>query len=165
MNSIGLENMTEQLARTKDWVDILQALATPAIAFAGICIAWAQWRINKAHLKHELFEKRYAIYRGATDYLSSIMRHGKALEDEQFKFRQSIQGSKFIFDSDVCGILDDIWSKSVDLECIQFELQDLPVGEERSKNCRLATELKKQLRHTLEPLTDACEKYLKLSHK
>ena len=157
--------MIEQTPVTKDWVDILQALVTPAIAFAGVVIAIGQWKINKARLKHELFEKRYAIYRSASDYLGSIMRTGKPLPEEQAKFIQGIQGAKFIFDGDICRVLDEIWEKSITLECIQFELKDIPVSDERSKKCREVTELKKWLHEAFKPLEQTCGRYLELKHK
>jgi len=58
------------------------------------------------------------------------------------KFIKGIQGSRFIFDSDVRQILDEIWEKSVTLECVQFELKDIPVSDERSKKCQEIKELK-----------------------
>lgn len=157
--------MIEQLPASRDWIDILQALSTPAIAIAGVLIAIGQWKINKTRLRHELFEKRYTIYKVASNYLSSIVRHGEPLPEEQNKFIQGIQGANFIFDDDVRAILDDIWDKSMDLECLQFELKHAPFNNERAEKCHEKAELKKWLYKTLDPLTKSCEKYLRIIHK
>lgn len=61
------------MAIEKDWVDILQALLTPTVAIFGSYIAYQQWRINKVRLKHELYDRRIAVYTGLINYLGVIL--------------------------------------------------------------------------------------------
>ncbi len=53
-------------------IDWLKALATPAIAVAGIVIACAQLRIANIRLTHDLFGRRYAIYDAARKFIQTI---------------------------------------------------------------------------------------------
>jgi hypothetical protein len=46
----------------KDWVDVLRALATPAIAYAGYSIASRGLQIQRQKRTDDLFDKRYEFY-------------------------------------------------------------------------------------------------------
>jgi hypothetical protein len=46
----------------KDWVDVLRALATPAIAYAGYSIASRGLQIQRQKRKDDLFDKRYEFF-------------------------------------------------------------------------------------------------------
>lgn len=69
-----------------------------------------------------------------------------------------------MFDSSVNSLLNEIWEKAIDLETKQFEMKDLPVGEERSRLASEIGELKKWLIHEFKPLEDKCSKYLDMGH-
>jgi hypothetical protein len=144
--------------------EISLTLLTPVVGLLGLWIAWQQMRINKDRLRHELFEKRYAIFRAAGTFLGSIMREGKATEKAQADFKAGIQGASFLFDFSVTELLDEIWEKAIDLETKQFEIKDLPVGNERSKLAAEIGELKKWLIHQFKPLEERCSKFLDLGH-
>lgn len=47
----------------KDWIDILSALLTPAIALAVALIAFQQWCTAEEARKQQLFDKRYRFFK------------------------------------------------------------------------------------------------------
>lgn len=144
--------------------EISLTLLTPVIGLVGVWIGWQQMRINRNRLRHELFEKRYVVFRAAGFFLGSIMREGRASEQAQADFRVGIQGASFLFDSSVNTLLNEIWEKAIQLETKQFEIKDLPVGQERSRLAAEIGELKKWLLHQFKPLEDRCSKYLDMGH-
>ncbi|MGB7933942.1 MAG: hypothetical protein WCH04_17290 [Gammaproteobacteria bacterium] len=161
--------MAEEIVQTvqngRDWVDYLSALLTPTIAILGSIIAYLQWRTNSNRLKHELFDRRYEQFTVVRDFIGSIMTSGKSKQDEQFKYLSGTRGMRFIFDKEIANYVDEtIWHLAVELECLDSELEGVPVGEERSKNVKRQGEIKKQLNKELQSLEEKFAKYLQLRH-
>jgi hypothetical protein len=159
----------DQLIQTaqngKDWIDYLSALLVPTIAILGSIVAFQQWRTNAKRLRHELFDRRYEQFTVIRGFLGSIMTTGKSKQDEQFKYLTGTRGMRFIFDKEIAEYVDkQIWHLAVDLECLDLELKGLPVGDERSKNVKRQSEIKKQLREELTNLEEKFAKYLQLQH-
>jgi hypothetical protein len=149
----------------KDWVDYLSALLVPGIAVLGATIAILQWRTNANRLRHELFDRRYAQFVIVREFLGSIMTSGKSQSIEQFEFKSGISGMQFIFDKEIEEYVNkNIWHLACDLECLDAELEGVPVGEERSRNVKKQAEIKRQLYKELKSLEDTFAKYLQLQH-
>jgi len=105
----------------KDWVDITSALLTPVIAIIGIGIAILQWRINRSRLRHELFEKRYAIYEATLLYLGQLIRTAKMNDVERVTFLQNTKGAFVLFDDEIVKYLKTLHDKSIDLYLYQSQ--------------------------------------------
>jgi hypothetical protein len=147
------------------WVDWLSAMLVPTIALFGVFIAWQQWRTNRARLKSELFDRRYAQFKVVTDFIGSIMASGKCLGEEQRKYLVGTRGMRFAFDKRIAEYVDKhIWAPAIDLECLDSELEGLPVGPERAENVRRQRDIKVQLHDELEVLEERFAKYLQLRH-
>ncbi|MCE8016133.1 hypothetical protein HOP62_08590 [Halomonas sp. MCCC 1A17488] len=149
----------------RDWVDYLAALLVPMIAIVGAFIAWQQWRINRARLKNELFDRRYEQFCVVRDFIGSIMTSGKSTFEEQRKYLVGTRGMRFLFDKKIAEYVDEnIWAPAIDLECLESELQGLPVGGERSANVRKQRDLKQKLHEELKGLEGRFAEYLQLRH-
>lgn len=103
----------------KDWIDIMSAAVTPVIALLGILIAWLQWKLSKSRFKHELFDRRYAIYEATLLYLNQILRANKLKNEERYTFLQNTKGAIAFFDEEIVNYLNDIASNSVRLQSYQ----------------------------------------------
>ncbi len=99
----------------KDWVDITAALLTPVIAIVGTTIAVLQWKLNKVRLRHELFEKRYAIFEATNIYLSSLITHAAKVEKDRISFLRNTKGVFVLFDKKIVDYLDELHKKSLQL--------------------------------------------------
>ena len=78
-------------------INTFNGVGLVVIAGVGVWIAWRQNSINKQRLKHELFEKRHAIYQALEDVIKDV--HAKAdVKDEHIAamFRAESAG-KFLF--------------------------------------------------------------------
>ena len=53
-------------------VAFLQALLTPAIAVLTVVIAVAQYRLAKAKFRHELYERRSAVYKATMQLIAQV---------------------------------------------------------------------------------------------
>ena len=99
----------------KDWVDITAALMTPVIAIVGTTIAVLQWKLNKARFRHELFEKRYAIFEATNTYLSSLINNAAKVEEDRISFLRNTKGAFVLFDKKIVDYLDELHTKSLQL--------------------------------------------------
>jgi hypothetical protein len=148
-----------------NWVDILSALLVPTIAIFGSLIAFLQWRINRARLKNELFDRRYQQFTVIKEFLGSIMSSGKVNRDEEHKYLVGTRGIRFIFDKKIADYIEQkIWHLAVELETLDAELEGVPVGDERTKNVHRQADIKKQLYQEFENLEELFSPYLQLKH-
>lgn len=118
-------------------VEILSAALTPILAILAGYIAWKQWRTEHLKLRHELYDRRLAVYVATMEFLSQILRNAKATDEERRDFLHRTRESLFLFDDDLAEYLDSLYKKSIDLRSHETMLHgsgsSLPIGPERTK--------------------------------
>jgi len=134
----------------------------PAIAGFGIYIAWQQKTIAARKLKHDLFDRRFAVFSAVREFLSSIIREGEVIQEESFKYLAGTAEVKFLFDEEMEKYLKEIWSMAVNLTSIQKRSKDLPVGPDRDRELDKIVELQTGLATHLDGLKDKFVKFMKL---
>ena len=89
-------------------IERLQALATPAIALAGIVVAWAQLRLADIRLTHDLFDRRYAIYAAARDFIQQLCQRLTVTAEERSAFSYASADAIFVLDGELAAYLDKL---------------------------------------------------------
>jgi hypothetical protein len=89
----------------KDYVDLLSALLTPLIAIITTYIAVRQYRNERAKFRHELYDRRLAIFKAASNYLSIATSYvtKENYDEEERAFREFLAAnmeSQFLFDKE-----------------------------------------------------------------
>jgi hypothetical protein len=87
----------------KDYVDIFSALLTPLIAIITTYIAIQQYRSGRAKFRHELYDRRLAVFKAASTYLSIATSYpfGDNTDEETKAFKEFVAAnaeSQFLFD-------------------------------------------------------------------
>jgi hypothetical protein len=96
------------------WVAYLQALSTPAIAFAGIIVALGQLRVARNRFSYDIYDRRLKVYDAARDYLFELIEQGGTARDGTNPlnrlglFSKDISESVFMFRHDVVDFLTGI---------------------------------------------------------
>jgi hypothetical protein len=152
------------------WTEILSALLTPTVAALGIYIAYRQWQTSRdqattdrERLRHDLFDRRLSVYDAARTLIGTIMSSGTVTHEDLMKFLAGTREAKWLFDDDVAKYFDDdMWKNAIDLECLQNELEPLPVGEERMTNVKRQREIKDWFRAQYKVLDSKMGQYLRL---
>ncbi|WP_224010738.1 hypothetical protein [Paraburkholderia tropica] len=53
------------------WLQVVLGLAAPLIAAAGVFVAFQQWLLGRRGLKHDLFDRRWAVYAATNDVIGA----------------------------------------------------------------------------------------------
>lgn len=91
-------------------LDIQTCLAIITLANA-IFVTWVvfqQHRVNKAKLRHELFERRHRIYESFATYLSDFLIYANADHNRIDKFLREAQDTPFFFRKHITSLLKEI---------------------------------------------------------
>lgn len=147
------------------WTTYLAALLTPTIAVLGAFIAYRQWLTAQNKLKLDLFDRRFAIYDAARILIASVMTKGKANNEELCTFESGIRSARWLLNKDIETYFEnELRRKAVELLTLDNELQGLPAGDQRDKNVRKQSELRKGILDQYNVLDRHFEKYLRLKH-
>ena len=157
-----------------DWVNFFSALLTPVNAIMLLHIAYQQYRINKQRLqlderrfKHEVYERRLAVFRGLMEFISTIEREAYVTGADLANLVKATAEKEFLFDADICDWLEELYRKSVRNWTNSLRLNDtqtpLTKGPERDKVVDENTEFLKWLREQIPLVRDKFAKHLKLT--
>ena len=147
------------------WTQVFSALLLPAVAIFGSIIAYQSWRTAHNKLKLDLFEKRVAIYQAIMTLLSSVLTHGKAIDEVGWQFMRDTRGAKWLLDGDIARYIEkDLWPQFINLQCLQSELEGVGVGEVRSKNVTQQRDIKIWFGAQYGAVDAMFAPYLKLEH-
>jgi hypothetical protein len=97
-------------------VAVFQALLTPTIAFLAVVVAVAQYQLAKAKFRHELYERRSAVYKAAMKFIAQASG-GNAKLDELQTFLRDTSEAAFLFThaKQIQPFLKELYMKGVDL--------------------------------------------------
>lgn len=96
-------------------LSILQALATPTLAGAGIAIAWQQKRLADIRLRNDLFDRRFKIYEAARTYLQCAVQDQRFDPEHMFAFIRGTADAPFFFSHEIADYIEEIRQKVADM--------------------------------------------------
>jgi hypothetical protein len=103
------------MCNTPTWVQYLQALSTPTIAFLAVTIGVLQWRTAHQRAVLDLFDRRLENYDSLNAAISEIVREGKATFESLVCFSRAADRARFLFGKDVTAFLDTMRTTIVNL--------------------------------------------------
>lgn len=141
------------------------AVTTALVAVIVAVITGGQWLTNRAWLRHELFDRRYAVYEQIASFIAEILIYGKVPQGESEAFSRRTKTAYFVFecDKEVKALITDIYRQAVNLHALDATLESL-TGDERKKNIESQRVVEDWFQQTLGSLEGRFEKYLKLKH-
>jgi hypothetical protein len=141
------------------------AITTAAVAILVAIITWRQWITNRARLKHELFDRRYAVYEKIAGFLAEVLQAGRVPTGREYEFLRETKRAYFVFgcDTDVKTLVTEIHQHAINLHALGAELDGLS-GNERIRNIEQQREIKEWFQSTLTSMEERFEKYLRLEH-
>lgn len=104
---------------------IFSAIFTALIALITTTIAIQQYIITRRKLRHDLFDRRIAIYDSLMELIRLSIRNDEQLNiDALNKFKADTNQAFFLFDRDVREYLDSVHKKAIELRKRQIKSED-----------------------------------------
>jgi hypothetical protein len=100
------------------WVQILQALAVPTIAVAGAWIAVQQMLIARTKLRHDLYDRRFAVYEAARKLLVEIIQQGHPSREQVREYVIKTADATFLLNDEIAKYLEKIRARASRLRAI-----------------------------------------------
>jgi hypothetical protein len=124
--------------------DLLKGLPAGIVALIVAAISWRQYLVEKAKLKLDLFERRYAIFQQTWEILSEVVSHGTRERNYGLAtpFNNFLPQARFLFGKKIAEYLDLASSNWTELQGLESEIQDV-AGDDRKKNLARGRELMK----------------------
>ena len=98
------------------WIQVLQALLTPAIALAVGIVGFLQWRTAHQKVVLDLFDRRWAVYRRVDDFHTKIVTGGERHDVLFINSFHHVRGeAAFLFGADVDRLLESIHLASINI--------------------------------------------------
>jgi hypothetical protein len=118
------------------WIQYAQALGAPLLAVVvagvGAWLAWLQVRIARVRLQHDLYDRRFAVFKAARTFLAEVLTHGYASDEQLRSYVIGSADAVFLLNEDIATYLEEIHNRGSRLAAITEALRPLPVGDERS---------------------------------
>lgn len=144
------------------WLQITLGVSASLIAIFGAYISYKQWKLSAYKLKHDLFERRWAIYASAHDLIADTLNGSKQERAKSLMdLKQKKITAQFLFPIEVCDYLDqlleDICKYNLLEQKIQKDLEDRQALEIQH------SEKYKYIENQAKVLAEKLKKYMELS--
>lgn len=113
-------------------LETFTALMTPTVAIIAVYIARQQWKLAAERYRHELYDRRLAVFQAVRMHFGSIIREGKCTEESCFALSRNTVEAEFLFDRDVCDFIKELLKRSWAARALRATYDPLPVGSERA---------------------------------
>lgn len=118
-------------------IQILSALLTPIIAIITTYIAIQQYRHNKAKLRHELYDKRFAIHMAMHEFILAGRSSKRMTQKVITTYLNAINPGLFLVDEELSDFLRLLWRKGKRKHFLEERKLHGPPEEESSINVEL----------------------------
>jgi hypothetical protein len=145
---------------------ISSGFLTLIIAAIVALIAYRQHKTSHDSLRLALYERRYKVYRGLMDFLSTVAEADVVSTEALFKFYADTDEKRFLFRKDVIDYLAEVRENAVSMRQIKRRIErsttpDITLDELFEKETELETWFSLQI----EQAQDAFQPYLGFYHR
>lgn len=147
------------------WIQTLQALLTPVIAFAVGIIAYMQWKTAHEKVMLDLFERRLRVVERVREFQGLMEQKGLRQDMiDLVKFHQVRHDAQFLFGPEVVDYLRKLHETAIDMSSNAASAESDDREERRESISNAMSKLKVIIRMSAE-LTDLCAPYLQMDQK
>ena len=117
------------------WTQYVSAFLVPAIAILILYLTFRQWQKTRYRTKLDLFEKRLAIYRAASQLIGSVAASGKASHRATQRYLVKTREARWLFNDAIHHYLtEDLYGAAFRLHTLRAERKRLANKKDRKKN-------------------------------
>lgn len=147
------------IANAPEWITVLIATIVAIIAITS-------YFATRSRIRHELFERRFTIYRGFRNLLWEIQGSGRCELTQIFELNAPTEEARFLFGEDIYKYLSDIREHAMNLCDAERRLERDATDQEKQEV--LEQEIKEEnewLRNQRETIHERFKPYMNLSIK
>ena len=108
-----MESINVNIVSGANAFEIVFGLATAFIALTVAIVSVRQYRVERMKLRHDLFDRRFAVFKTAQLFVSKVIQDAELPADEYTDFVDAWQRSRFLFGNDVSDYLDELRKRSL----------------------------------------------------
>ncbi|MFA5352317.1 MAG: hypothetical protein WC304_03505 [Candidatus Gracilibacteria bacterium] len=141
---------------SNSWVDIFQALLTPAIAIFAAYIGWQQHKINKNRFKFEMYERRLKVFNAFVSFFKEVLNSNKINHSKLNEFYALTSEVEFIFgkgSEKLVSYREEIWNKGFDIHILQMKANASEKRREIDESIKIDDEIYKKIEWLIKQLT------------
>ena len=114
------------------FLQVVFAFSTSIIAAIGVYVAFQQWKLGAYKLKHDLFDRRWAVYAATNDAIVTTLNGEPEDRHERFqKFLIKAKDAAFLFPGEVTEYLSEIEQTLSELRSLEREIKIVGIGTTR----------------------------------
>ena len=145
-------------------IQTVNTIIATVMAILVFIITWGQWVTNRMRLKHELFDRRYAIYEKITVFLTDVLQgHVPPGREEEFLRETKLAFFVFNCDPNVKNLVTEIYKHAIRLHTAIVQIKET-TGDERTNMLNQEQEIRNWFMDTLKSIEKKFEDYLRLKH-
>lgn len=119
-------------------------LATTAIAAIVAIITTKQYLVSRDQMRHELFERRFEIYKQVQIFLSKILEKGRVDDESIPEFYDAMQKARFLFGEEISEYLKEIKEHAFAERQAHSKMSE--IKDNKSERSKYASERSEELR-------------------
>ena len=146
-----------------DCLQIIPSYLAVLVSVLVAYIAYLQHKVARDRLKHDLYERRFAVYKAAQRLLTEVFQDADINYEKLIRYVADTQAAPFLFGEDIFEYLDKIRKKTIRLLEASSVLTGLPIGEERSEAAKSRMQIVKELTDEIPNLIPKFSPYLRFS--
>lgn len=147
------------------WTAYFQALLAPVVGAFALLVGYQQWETARNKLRFDLFEKRFAVYVGAKNFIGSIVTSGNVSDENVYDYLRATSTTNWVVGREVDDYLKRmIYEPALELQALEAELASCVAGPVRSKQVARKSEIKANINSQFEELDRQFAAYLRLKH-
>lgn len=147
------------------WIQVLSALAVPAIALLALVVGVAQWRTAQQRAVLDVFDKRWEVHTKIREVLSKVFRDGTVNDDTLRSFLRATDGASFLFGSKVNVYLGLLYDALAHHQAAEEEMKNPSSEEARLKAIKSKSEHFLKIADSFTKLPKLLDPYLRMHQR
>lgn len=115
-----------------EWAQIIflvvQGIGVLVIGGVGARIAYVQLKLARVKLRHDLYDRRYAVFQAVRTLIAEVALHQNSTSETFGRFAVSTSDALFLFDDDMVGYLEAVRQQAGRLHSIRSTVINAPPG-------------------------------------
>jgi uncharacterized membrane protein YraQ (UPF0718 family) len=113
------------------WLQYTQVIAVIVIALVGGWIAYKQFQLAEVKLKHDLYDRRFAVFEAARQLVYAVFKDVNASDQTIFAYKAGTSDAVFLLNDDIVAFLEELLKRATHLRALKETAAQSPTGSQQ----------------------------------